>query len=317
MPRRTFDVFDVSRLDELTAAGRDVRVVHMVRHAQVRRRDASRRSSPRRRPALVHARPPPPPSHRPPSSSQGTHNVDASYRDPKNHDARLTPFGEQQCAALAASSARAVAGATLVVTSPMTRCVQTALLSFPCRVAAATPFVAHESLRETVNFACDARRNVSELRRDFPSVDFSLLAADADPIWARYEAALDRAPAGVVPGGAAAFDDHRESANLRRVADRGCAFFAWLETRPERDVAASSHSAFLRCVLSWGHPGGVRGAPEQRPELFEEPSDEDAKTRRGSDEGKAVVAYGGDDAFEARMREEWGNCEMRTFLVAY
>jgi len=29
------------------------------------------------------------------------------------------------------------------------------------------------------------------------------------------------------------------------------------------------------------------------------------------------VAYGGDDAFEARMREEWGNGEMRTFLVAY
>jgi hypothetical protein len=60
----------------------------------------------------------------------------------------------------------------------------------------------------------------------------------------------------------------------------------------------------------------VRGAPGQRPELFEELSDEDAK-RWGSDEGKAVVAYGGDDAFEARMREEWGNCEMRTFLVAY
>jgi hypothetical protein len=24
--------------------------------------------------------------------------VDSQYRDPQNHDARLTPFGEQQCA---------------------------------------------------------------------------------------------------------------------------------------------------------------------------------------------------------------------------
>ena len=34
--RRTFALFDASRRDELVAAGRDVRVVHMVRHAQVR-----------------------------------------------------------------------------------------------------------------------------------------------------------------------------------------------------------------------------------------------------------------------------------------
>lgn len=36
------------------------------------------------------------------------------YRHPKNHDARLTPFGEQQCEALAAKSARVVAAAQLV-----------------------------------------------------------------------------------------------------------------------------------------------------------------------------------------------------------
>lgn len=34
--RRTFALFDASRREELIAAGRDVRVVHMVRHAQVR-----------------------------------------------------------------------------------------------------------------------------------------------------------------------------------------------------------------------------------------------------------------------------------------
>ena len=44
--RRTFALFDASRRDELIAAGRDVRVVHMVRHAQVRPAP-DRRSHPR------------------------------------------------------------------------------------------------------------------------------------------------------------------------------------------------------------------------------------------------------------------------------
>lgn len=50
--------------------------------------------------------------------TQGTHNVDVpgtcQYRHSKNHDARLTPFGEQQCEALAARSAHVVAAAQLV-----------------------------------------------------------------------------------------------------------------------------------------------------------------------------------------------------------
>ena len=70
--RRAFAVHPVSRRDALVAQGKDVRVVHMVRHAQ------------------------------------GTHNVDQSgvtLRHPANHDARLTPFGEQQCEALSARCA--------------------------------------------------------------------------------------------------------------------------------------------------------------------------------------------------------------------
>ena len=33
-------------------------------------------------------------------------------------------------------------------------------------------FVAHESLRETVNYACDGRRSVTELAAEFPEFDF-------------------------------------------------------------------------------------------------------------------------------------------------
>lgn len=283
--RRAFELHPLSQRDALLAQGKDVRVVHMVRHAQ------------------------------------GTHNVDqngVTLRDPANHDARLTPFGEQQCDALSLSLRRdgRVAGATLVVTSPLTRCVQTALLCFKGRVADDARFVAHESVRETVNFACDARRGADALANEFGAsgVDFSLLTdapnADssetrssypADPLWRKYES---------VVGNARAWDDHRESCDLVSVADRARAFFAWLKIQNEREVAVSSHSAFLRCLFSWGHAGGVRTAPNQTL----------CRVGGAFDVGDAstpVVTYGGDAVFEARMREDWDNCELRTFLVCY
>ena len=217
-------------------------------------------------------------------------------------DARLTPFGEQQCEALAAASADVVAGATLVVTSPLTRCVQTALLSFPAlasRPPAACPFLAHESVRETVNFACDRRRDISVVAAEFPRVDFAHCPEERDGAWAEYEAALP-------PD----HDDHRESADLARVADRGRAFFAWLETRAETEVAVSSHSAFLRCLFSWGLEGAFAPRPSKRSpaRCRARPSPPDAET--------PVAAYD-DDEFEAKMRRDWENCELRTFLVAY
>ena len=235
-----------------------------------------------------------------------------------NHDARLTPFGEQQCEALSLSLRRdgRVAGATLVVTSPLTRCVQTALLCFEGRVADDARFVAHESVRETLNFACDARRGSDALTREFASrgVDFSLVVdpEDAidrasaspyarDPLWRKYEA---------VVGDAREWDDHRESCDLVSVADRARAFFAWLETRDEREVVVSSHSAFMRCLFSWGHAGGVRAAPEQTLWRVGGAADE-------GDAGTPVVTYGNDAAFEARMCEDWDNCELRSFLVCY
>ena len=184
--------------------------------------------------------------------------------------------------------------------------MQTALLCFEGRVADDARFVAHESVRETLNFACDARRGSDALTREFASrgVDFSLVVdpEDAidrasaspyarDPLWRKYEA---------VVGDAREWDDHRESCDLVSVADRARAFFAWLETRDEREVAVSSHSAFMRCLFSWGHAGGVRAAPEQT--LWRVGGAAD-----GGDAGTPVVTYGNDAAFEARMREDWDN----------
>ena len=79
------------------------------------------------------------------------------YRSVEHFDAPLTHVGEQQCARLAAGTVAALKNVQLVVTSPMTRAVQTALLTCTAQQAAGVPFVALESVRETVNYVCDCR----------------------------------------------------------------------------------------------------------------------------------------------------------------
>ena len=57
--------------------------------------------------------------------AQGTHNVDQKYRDPPDHDTRLTGFGAQQYEALSRTPhVEAQRSASLVITSPLTRCVR-------------------------------------------------------------------------------------------------------------------------------------------------------------------------------------------------
>ena len=106
------------------------------------------------------------------------------------------------------------------------------------------------------------------------------------------------------------YDGHRESCDLPSVADRARAFFAWLQRRQEREAIVSSHSAFLRCLFSYGQDGGVASAPDQGLGIAVWGSD-------GNDVDAPVVDYGGDVVLEERLRRDWENCEMRTFLVAY
>jgi hypothetical protein len=54
----------------------------------------------------------------------------------------------------------------------------------------------------------------------------------------------------------------------------------------------------------------VRAAPEQTLRFVSGAFDQ-------GDAATPVVTYGGDDAFEAQMRQDWDNCELRTFLVSY
>lgn len=81
---------------------------------------------------------------------------DPTRRAAEQLDAVLTPFGLEQCGALAKLTA-GLAGVELLVTSPLRRCVQTALHGFQPHIDRGVPLIALESVRETVNFTCDRR----------------------------------------------------------------------------------------------------------------------------------------------------------------
>eukprot|EP00929_Paragymnodinium_shiwhaense_P029919 TRINITY_DN17056_c0_g1_i3.p1 TRINITY_DN17056_c0_g1~~TRINITY_DN17056_c0_g1_i3.p1 ORF type:complete len:336 (-),score=17.51 TRINITY_DN17056_c0_g1_i3:41-946(-) len=166
--------------------------------------------------------------------AEGTHNVNKEYRLPIHLDAKLTAVGEAQCKELAGKTRSLPVD--VIVSSPLTRCLQTASLGFSHALSIGTPLVAQEHIRETVNFCADRRRLLSAIAADFPLVDFSLIETEEDALWARYEAIF---------GDYLAFQAHRESDDFESLAVRGRAALCFLASRPEKYIAVVSHNAFL------------------------------------------------------------------------
>jgi len=149
-------------------------------------------------------------------------------------DAKLTPKGEDQCAQLKGSiRGTSVWGfdkplnLDLVVVSPLTRTLQTAAISLGAPGSpGAPPFIASELCRERISDSmCDGRRNVTDLKQDFPSVDFSLIEHDED--WM--------------------FSNQKETDALCQ--ERAVKFLKWLCRRPESQIAVVTHSLFLKNLL--------------------------------------------------------------------
>ena len=254
--------------------------------------------------------------------AEGTHNVGRAYNEVENRDARLTEKGHDQCRALAEKCASAPEGTVLhrllhpsttkvnnnnknnnnnvlVVTSSMTRCVETALESFPTLAEDPTiPFVANEDIRETVNYECDRRRPLVELQKDFSRVDFGTIQSNEDGIWKHYEERL-----GVDYVGP------KESAELYTVAERGRRFWQWLSEQPEQQVVVCTHSAFLRCTMSWGQTGGVAMQMEQRLDERPNPTNEPIFRYHSSDDDDK------EEDFETYLRADYANCELRSFVM--
>ncbi|XP_022136291.1 phosphoglycerate mutase-like protein 1 [Momordica charantia] len=187
--------------------------------------------------------------------AQGFHNVaiDENWTAALSEDyfdARLTPLGWEQTDALRkhVRSSGFFKTIELVITSPMSRTIQTAVGAFggeehsddlnvpPLMVEDAgdsnrpaisslncPPFLAIEDCRESIGITpCDRRRNISEYRPLYPAIDFSMIEHDEDVLWK---------------------PDVRETDD--EMAARGLKFFKWLLTRKEKEIAVVSHSGIL------------------------------------------------------------------------
>ncbi|XP_061351391.1 phosphoglycerate mutase-like protein 1 isoform X2 [Gastrolobium bilobum] len=90
------------------------------------------------------------------------------------------------------------------------------------------PFIAVELCREHVGvLPCDKRRSITEYKKMFPAINFSLIESDEDILWK---------------------PDIREK--NEEVAARGLKFLEWLWTRKEKEIAVVSHGGFLLHTLS-------------------------------------------------------------------
>ncbi|KAL8150464.1 hypothetical protein V2J09_020272 [Rumex salicifolius] len=93
---------------------------------------------------------------------------------------------------------------------------------------------------------CDKRRNVSEYKTLFPTIDFSLIETEEDTWWT---------------------PDVRESDD--DVAARGIKFFNWLWNREEEEIAVVTHSAFLFQTLRKFGDGCQESVTSQMRKFFE------------------------------------------------
>jgi broad specificity phosphatase PhoE len=155
---------------------------------------------------------------------EATHNVAPRPWGDELLDARLTPLGEEQAAALRASAA--ALPLELIVVSPLSRAIATALIGLAPHVQRSVPCVAVEACREQLGQNVpDRRRRASEVAADFPQVDLAAIAEDD-----------------------ALFTPTREP--LPALAARADAFLEWVAARPEAHVAVVTHSSFLAALCN-------------------------------------------------------------------
>ena len=150
---------------------------------------------------------------------------DIARFDPALRDAPLTELGHRQAQALADDVA-AQEDIELVVTSPLTRAIQTTLTAFGDHPA---PRIVAALHREHQDSFCDIGRSPAHLAAEFPMLDFDHLD---DPWWH--------------------VDPTTDGPFLRETLEclsmRVAAFSDWLRARPEECIAVVGHGTFLRTL---------------------------------------------------------------------
>lgn len=147
-------------------------------------------------------------------------------------DADLTELGRAQASGAAQTplGAKVDASVQLVVSSPLSRAIDTAMLVLPRATAQGpTKFLAHDDLRERSGWMLNAKRRTrTELASKYPGCDItSYLPDDEDTLWKEEE-----------------LEDPIDT------AERGFRFLCWLSKRPETDVAVVAHGGLFHYLLN-------------------------------------------------------------------
>ena len=162
-------------------------------------------------------------------------NEDSVRMDPALRDAPLTALGQAQATALRSDIA-GLPEIELVVTSPLTRAIQTTLAGFDGHPA---PRLVEQLHREHQDSFCDIGRAPAALAADFPTLRFDHLD---DPWWHE--------------------DPDHDAPFVRETLDalqqRVSAFADWLSDRPERVIAVVGHGTFLRTLTDVGFANAQR-----------------------------------------------------------
>lgn len=163
-------------------------------------------------------------------------------------DSPLTDLGQEQAAHVYKKYGHWLTEARLVVSSPLSRALQTANGALPPKDYPVPQRVCYEGFREVNGVLRNAqRRSVTDLRQRFPEWNFDALAAEHDDTW--QEEILE------------SFDDCKE---------RGYQGLRWIyHERPEQRVVLVAHGGILRYTMS-EHPqvvvkDGRRKNEEDRP----------------------------------------------------
>ena len=208
------------------------------------------------------------------TAAQGTHNVAGAvdqsfYKHEKYFDAHLTLLGWQQGSSLKAHLEQQerplTASLELVVVSPLTRAVETAVAAFGGACPAAEgepllmvaqaeveglrvsrpavsavgvpPFVVCELCREHLGVhPCDRRRSLSAYKAAYPALDWSHVQSE------EVRRASPPPPPPLTPPQDDLWEADRRETD-EELALRASHFLRWLMLRPEQHIAVVTHSS--------------------------------------------------------------------------
>ncbi|KAF8314942.1 phosphoglycerate mutase-like protein [Clavulina sp. PMI_390] len=186
--------------------------------------------------------------------AQAEHNVADDF---SILDAPLTALGREQSAKLNGLTAQNIQQtAELLVSSPLSRTLQTTILGFPAlrakleaELGPTKGIIALSRLQEVASLPCDTGRDKAELEKDpeFVGIDFSSLEDD----WNSKQGDFDP----------------------ENVLERAKWVRKWLRARPEKEIVVVAHGGILRRItknLVWANA-------EVQQYTFASEDDEDAK----------------------------------------